>query len=339
MDAMTDAPGDVLTEVVAEAARHRGLHFAAKYGTVVFLLGLIIFFSIAQRQYFLTVTNFKNILDQAALGAIVAAGATIVLVAGDFDLSVGNMASLAGVVVVGLLGGGTNLVFAVALVLLLGAAIGTVNGLIVTKLRVNALVATLGSGSLITGLIYAYTDGIPKSLGGTNHAFANISIGMFLGFRNTVWIMLAVYVGLWILLNRTALGQELQAIGGNVQAATLAGIRVDRLRVVAFVISASFAALAGIILASRVSSGQITAGDGFLLSAYAAAFLGSAVLRDGEFHIVGTFIGVMVVAVGQNGLSLMDVPAYVRFMFTGAVLIIAVALSTGARRAVGEAGS
>ena len=338
MDAMTEAPDEPVAVPAMAAPRHRGLHFAAKYGTVVFLLGLIVFFSFARPDYFLSVTNFKNILDQAALGAIVAAGVTIVLVAGDFDLSVGNMASLAGVAVVGVLHGGAHPVVAILLVVLLGAAIGTINGLIVTKLRVNALVATLGTGSLITGLIYAYTDGIPKSLGGTNKAFSDISIGMFLGLRNTVWIMLLVYIGLWILLNRTALGQELQAIGGNVQAAALAGVRVDRLRVVAFVISASFAALAGVILASRVSSGQITAGDGFLLSAYAAAFLGSAVLRDGEFHILGTFIGVMVVAVGQNGLSLMDVPAYVRFMFTGAVLIIAVALSTGARRAVGEAG-
>jgi ribose transport system permease protein len=316
--------------------RHRSrsvLRFTAKYGTVVFLFALIVAFSFAQPHYFLTVSNFKNILDQAALGAIVAAGVTIVLVSGEFDLSVGNTASLSGVMVVPLLADGVPLLVALLITLVAGAAIGIINGLIVTKLNVNALIATLGTGSLIVGVNYAIANGVPPTLTTNNADFTRIAVGTFLGLRNTVWIMVVIYVVLWVVLNRTALGQELQAIGGNVVAATLAGVRVDRRRIAAFVIAGFCASLAGVVLASRVGSGQITAGDSYLLSSYAAAFLGSAVLRDGEFHMLGTFIGVLVVAVGNNGLSLLSEPTYVQFLFTGSVLILAVALSTGARRA------
>jgi len=129
-------------------------------------------------------------------------------------------------------------------------------------------------------------------------------------------------------LNRTRFGHHTQAIGSNPVAAALSGVRVARITIGSFVIASACAATAGILLSARIGSGQVTAGDGFLLSTFAAVFLGAAVLRDREFHIIGSFIGVLFVAIGFNGLSILGAPTHVQFFFQGGVLIIATALST-----------
>ena len=141
-----------------------------------------------------------------------------------------------------------------------------------------------------------------------------------------------VSVVLWVILNRTDAGQRMQAVGGNREAAALSGVRVDRDRTLAFIIAGVCAAMTGMLLASRIGSGQVTAGDGFLLDSFAACFLGSAALLDGVFHVIGTLIGVLVVGVGYNGLAILGVPVFFQFVFKGALLVTAVALSTVARR-------
>ena len=135
-----------------------------------------------------------------------------------------------------------------------------------------------------------------------------------------------------IILNRTELGVQMQAVGGNPEAARMSGILNDRVKLIAFGISGATAALTGILLASRLGSGQVTAGEGFLLDSMAAAFLGSAALRDGQFHIVGTFIGALTVGVGFSGIVLFGWPTYMQLVFRGGLLVGAVALSTIARR-------
>jgi ribose transport system permease protein len=273
------------------------------------------------------------VLTQNSLIAIVACGMTLPLVVGEFDLSVGYQASFAGVLAVGLMSHqGVPMPLAIVLAVALGLAVGVVNGLLVTQLGVNALIATLGTGTVIVGLNYAYTGGVPITLPESQGHFLDLALGKVAGVPNPIVFMALAVGGLWVLLNRTVLGQQMQAVGGNHEAAHLSGVRVQRVRVWAFVIAGLMAAAAGVLLSSRVGSGQLTAGDGYLLNSFAAVFLGSAALRDGEFHILGTLIGVLTVGFGFNGLAILGAPTFFQYIFSGGLLIIAVALSTVARR-------
>jgi len=293
---------------------------------------MVLIFGLAIPNFaFLQTSNLLAIVNQSALTAIIAVGLTLVLVVGEMDLSIGYAASLAGIIVAGLMAKqGLPMPAAILATLLMGGVIGTVNGLIVTKARVNAVVATLGVGTVLVGLSYGYTSGSPITE--VPKGFANLTLGSFIGIQNPIWYMLAVLVILWVILNRTPLGQRMQAVGSNKGAARLAGIRTDRVTIAAFVIGGVCAALTGILLASLLGSGTVSAADGYLLDSFAAVFLGAATLRDGEFHVIGTFIGVLVVNIGFNGLSLFGTPTFWQFVFKGGILVLAVALSTIARR-------
>ena len=205
--------------------------------------------------------------------------------------------------------------------------IGLINGLIVTKARVNSVIATLGMGTIIVGLNFAYSSGVPI-VAGVPEAFLEISLGRFWGIPNNVFVMAAVLLFLWVLVERTSIGQAIQAVGGNPAAARLSGINVDGIKILGFVISGVCAALTGILLASSLGSGTTSAADSYLLTAFAAVFLGSATLRDGEFHVFGTFIGVLIIAVGFNGLAIFGAPTFYQFLFQGVILIVAVGLSS-----------
>jgi ribose transport system permease protein len=280
---------------------------------------------------FLSPNNLLSIVNQSALTAIIACGLTLVLVVGEFDLSIGYAASLAGVLVTGfIVNQGLPIAIAVILTVLIGGGIGGVNGLLVTKARVNAVVATLGVGTILTGLAFGYTSGSPITQ--VPVEFTWITLARFAGVQNPIWIMVLVVVVLWLLLNRTATGQRIQAVGANKDAARLAGIRTDRTKITAFITAGVCASIAGILLSSLLGSGTVGAADGYLMDSFAAVFLGSATLRDGEFHILGTVIGVLVVSVGFNGLSLLGTPTFWQFIFKGGILVLAVALSTIARR-------
>lgn len=304
----------------------------ARYGTLAGLAVMIVGFSIASPNSFPTFSNFVNIVNQVALTAIIAGGLTIVLIVGELDLSVGFGASLAGVLVTGLMARQDfPVLLAAVVVVLVGALVGLINSLIVTKARVNSVVATLGVGTVLIGFNYAYSAGQPIAAG-LPDSFFLISLGSILGISNNILIMAVVLSLLWVLINRTDAGQRIQAVGGNAEAARLSGIRVDRVKISAFVVSGMCAFLTGILLASLIGSGSTDAGDSYLLDAFAAVFLGSATLRDGEFHILGTFVGVLIIGVGFNGLSIFGAPTFYQYIFQGGILIFAVALSTIARR-------
>ena len=314
------------------SASRIALVIVSKYGTLFAMAIMVVIFGLAIPNYaFLQTSNLLAIVNQSALTAIIAVGLTLVLVVGEMDLSIGYAASLAGIIVAGLMAKqGLPMPAAILATLLMGGVIGTVNGLIVTKARVNAVVATLGVGTVLVGLSYGYTSGSPITE--VPKGFANLTLGSFIGIQNPIWYMLAVLVVLWVILNRTPLGQRMQAVGSNKGAARLAGIRTDRVTIAAFVIGGVCAALTGILLASLLGSGTVSAADGYLLDSFAAVFLGAATLRDGEFHVIGTFIGVLVVNIGFNGLSLFGTPTFWQFVFKGGILVLAVALSTIARR-------
>jgi ribose transport system permease protein len=304
----------------------------SRYGTIVGLLLMIVFFSANAPTIFLSRANFLNILSQASLTAIIASGLTYTLVVGEFDLSIGYVASFVGLIVTGLMAyQGFPIWLSIVCALLLGAAIGAFNGVLVTKVRINAVISTLGVGTMLTGIGFTYSSfpiatGIPR-------AFTDISLGrLVFGLPNPVIIMVIVLIALWIILNKTDIGQKMQAVGGNLEAARLSGIRVDRIKIFAFATAGFCAALTGTLLSSLLGSGTLAAADGYLLDAFAAVFLGSATLREGEFHISGTLIGVLILAVGFNGLSIFGAPTHFQPIFKGGILVLAVGMSALARR-------
>jgi ribose transport system permease protein len=332
---MTDMPLQA-TAAPAPARRSRGdlWHWFGRYGALAVLVGMIVVVALLEPDTFATKDNVINILNQSALTAIVAMGVTFPLVAGEFDLSVGNTASLAGVVACTLMEKhGFGIPEALLLTLVLGAVIGLVNGLVVTVIGVNALVATLGIGTIVIGINYAIASGLPVTITGSEaNSFIDLTLGKFLGIPYPVYVMVGLGIVLWTLLNRTVAGQSMQAVGGNAVAARLSGVRVDRVRVIVFVLAGACAALTGVLLASRTGSASVNGGDTYLLSAYAAAFFGSAVLRDGQFHIVGTIVGVVTVAVGFNAIALIGLGTYWQYLFQGGLLILGVGVGTVARR-------
>jgi ribose transport system permease protein len=219
---------------------------------------------------------------------------------------------------------------AILLVLGCGGLIGLVNGLIVTKVRVNSVIATLGIGTIVVGLNFAYSTGAPI-VAGVPESFTEIALGRIWGVPNNVLLTAALVAVLWILVERTPIGQSIQAVGANPVAARLCGIRVDRIKILGFIIAGVCAALTGILLASSLGSGTTGAGDSYLLAAFAAVFLGSATLRDGEFHILGTCIGVLIIGVGFNGLAIFGAATFYQYLFQGVILILAVGLSSLSR--------
>lgn len=301
----------------------------ARYGTIIGLLGMIVGFALVSPRAFPTLGNFTNVLNQASLAMIIAGGLTLAVIVGELDLSIGFAASFHGILVTGLIvHDKLPIPVAIVLVLALGALIGLVNGFIVTKMKVNSVIATLGVGTIVTGCAFAYSAGVPI-VAGVPEAFLQLSLGRWLfGIPNNIVAMALVIGGLWVLVERTAIGQEIQAVGGNAAAARLAGINVDRIKTLGFIISGMCAALTGILLASRLGSGTTSAADSYLLTAFAAVFLGSATLRDGEFHVLGTLVGALIIAIGFNGLNIFGAPTFSQYIFQGAILIVAVALSS-----------
>ena len=306
----------------------RILGFFARYGTIVGLGVMWLTFGALSPVAFPTISNFTNVLNQSSLIMIIAGGLTMAVIVGELDLSVGFNASFAGVLVIGLIvHSELPIIVAIVVVVCVGALIGFVNGIIVTKARVNSVIATLGVGTIVVGLSFAYSSGVPI-VSGVPESFKEISLGRFHGVPHNIIIMVVVLVMLWILVERTAIGQAIQAVGCNPAAARLSGISVDGIKILGLTLSGACAALAGVLLASRLGSGTTSAADSYLLTAFASVFLGSATLRDGEFHIFGTFIGVLIIAFGFNGLNIFGAPTFSQYIFQGAILVLAVGLSS-----------
>lgn len=314
---------------------HRTLSFFARYGTLLVLGGMIVAFGVASPGAFLTQRNLVNVLNQSALLAIVAGGLTLVLVAGQFDLSFGNVVGLSGILAVGLMErSGVPIPAAIALALAAAAAVGLANGFLVARLGVNPIVATLAVSTIVLGINFWYSNGAPINLSGG--PFTAIARNSLFGIPMPIVIELVFLALLWIVLNRTVFGHHAQAVGANPVAARFAGVSVARITFISFVIGAVAAGIAGIMLSARIGSAQVTAGDSYLLAAFAACFLGASVLRDGQFHIVGTFVGVLIVTIATNGFAILGAPSYVQYIVQGIILAGAVALSTTSRRILGQ---
>ena len=301
------------------------------YGTFFGFVIMVAIFAALRPTIFLSLNNLRNITEQVAILAIVAGGMTIVMAAGDFDLSVGTLASLCGVIVADLLIKGLAVGPSIAIALAVGAAAGTFNGLLVAYAGLSAFVATLATMTAYRGLSLWYTGG-STLFSGLNEAFRPIGQGATGPLPNAVLIMIGILVLAWFLLEQTTLGRRLYAIGGNAEAAFLAGINVRLLRMIAFVCWGIGAAVAGIVLTSRLFSAHPTAGEPLMLNAIAAVFLGMTMFREGEAHVPGALFGVLILGVLSNGLNILQVNSYLQIVLTGVIIILAVLVSGLARR-------
>lgn len=280
--------------------------------------------------YFLSVANFQAVIAGMVPTAIIVVGMTILLVSGSFDLSVGSVMALSSTVVALLLLAGLPMIPSILAACAVGLVIGALNGLIVTGLGVNPLIATLGTMSMARGAALVFTEGF--SLSSLPEAFAVFGKAQILGLPLMAWIMLALVVLGDIGLRRTRFLRQVYFIGGNERAAALSGIPVARVRVVCFMLSGLLAAFAGILLASRLMSGTPTAGNALELQVLAAAVIGGASLRGGEGTVLGAFLGVVFVALISNAMTMLAVSIYWQMIVTGFVLIVAVAVDVLARR-------
>jgi ribose transport system permease protein len=294
-------------------------------GTVIGLFVMIAVFISMRPEVFLTFSNLRNILDQVAILGVVAVAQTLVMVVGEFDLSVGATASLSGIVTAGALLTGTPTPLAIMMGLLIGALIGIVNGILVAYLRLSAFVATLATMTSVSGIAFVVTNG--STLFGLPRDFSVLGKLAIAGIPLTAILMLCVAGAAWLVLARTTLGRRWHAIGGNAEVAKLSGINVSRARVIAFGLAGTISALGGILLASRLDSATSTSGDSTMLISVTAAFIGVTLSREGQANILGTLVGVALLGVLSSGLNIIGVNSYVQMILTGVIIIAAVALS------------
>ena len=301
----------------------RAIIFAGKYGTLLCLLAMVIVFSILLPA-FRSPINFVNLLGQTAILSIMAAGMTCTLKMGDFDLSIGAIAAITGIVTAKILLSDLGIPIAIVGGLATGLIIGSLNGL---------LVAYVGLGlCLHSGHYEHHFRTMPGRYKGNHTVRFTPSLRIFgrgdvYGIPFRFIFMFGLLLVLWFFHNYTPTGRRMEAIGGNPVAAKLSGIKVEWNRLLGYLLSGVCAAAAGILLASSTMSANSTQGGAYLLDAFGAFFIGAATVRIGQFHIPGTFVGVLIVVVAINGLVILMVPGYLTDMIKGIILLLAVMLS------------
>lgn len=287
---------------------------------------------------FLEISNLMNVARQASINAIIAAGATLVILSGEIDLSPGSVLALSGAISAGLVSSGLNPFLGILSGLGLGTVAGLVNGLLVTRFRIPSFIATLGMMTAARGLTLVYTGGRPVTVMDQTFAFAGDG---YLGpIPMPIIIMAVVFVAGYVLLNYTLLGRYIYAVGSNEEATRLSGIDSSKIKLIAFAIAGLTAALSGIVVTGRIYSAQPTAGVGYELDAIAAVVLGGTSLSGGQGSIVGTLIGALIISVLSNGLNLLDVSSFYQQVVKGLVIVLAVLLDrwtkSGSLRYVGR---
>lgn len=312
-----------------------------RYGTLIGFALILVIFWVNLPETFMTARNWLNITQQLSMLMVVASGMTIVMVMGDFDLSVGSAASLAGIVAGLLFTLGYPVWMVVGAALLIGLLGGAFNGVLVSFVGILPFVATLATLTMFSGAAFVLSGGktisgkaIPESF--SNFARGGIPLGDIGGVavmlpNLTIVALLAVF-GVWVLLEQTTFGRRLYAIGGNIEAAYLSGVAVRRLKLIAFSLTGLSAAGAGLMYASRVASANPTQGSGLMLNAIAAVFLGMTMSEQGAQRILATVVGVLILGVLDNGLTQLSVDSYIRQILVGGIIVLAVAASSITKR-------
>jgi ribose transport system permease protein len=283
---------------------------------------LIVVLSILS-PYFLSVNNFLNILVAISVIGIMSVATTMVIVSGGIDLSIGSVVAIAGVIVSSL-----SLTIPMPLAILaalgIGIVVGGINGLAVTRFNINPLIATLGMLSIVRGFAFVLSGGLTRDI--FDEGFGFLGRGYLLGIPFQVIVMAILFLlAAWV-MRQTTFGRSIYAIGGNAQAARLAGLPVRRLQMTVYILSGLSAAIGGVFLASQLSAGAPAAATGIELSVIAAVILGGSSLNGGKGTIWGTLLGVLILGTLNNGLTLLNVSSYYQDVARGGVLLLAVGL-------------
>ncbi len=295
--------------------------FLIKYKSLLALIVLCLVISVIQPR-FLTISNISTVLTQVSMNAIIAIGMTFVILTGGIDLSVGSIIAITGAVAASILTSGGSAFIAVFAAILIGGAIGYLNGFFVARARIQAFIVTLATMTIFRGVTYVYTGGNPIS--GLGKDFNVIGNKKILGIPVPVLIMIVVFaIGAYV-LTQTRFGRYVYAIGGNEDSSRLSGINTKSVKNLVYMISGIAAAIAGIIVTSRIGSASPNAGSSYELDAIAAVVLGGTSLSGGEGRIFGTILGALIIGVLNNSLNLLNVSTFYQSIVKGAVILLAV---------------
>ena len=272
--------------------------------------------------HFFSAVNFNGLLLSVTTVGIIACTMLFCLAAGDFDLSVGSVVAMSGVLAAAVINATGSVTLGIACGVIAGGIVGLVNGFVIASLGINALITTLATMQIVRGLAFIACDGRP--IGIVNERFFSLGITRFAGVPTPVWIMLACFVVFGVLLNRTVFGRDTLAIGGNREAAYLAGIRVTRLKIIIFTLQGLIAGFAGVILASRMTSGQPATAQGLELQVISACVLGGVSLTGGVGSMLGVVVGILIMGTVSNAMNLLNIPPFHQYVSNGGILLAAV---------------
>ncbi|MCL2280258.1 MAG: ABC transporter permease [Oscillospiraceae bacterium] len=280
---------------------------------------------------FFTPLNILNLLRQSSIVGIIAIGMTGVILSGNFDVSVGGIAATTGAVCMWLLARGFPLPVALLCALITGLAAGAVNGVVVAKLGVPSLIATMGMRTLLTGAILMVTGGFPIS-GSRTGVFGLIGNGHVFRIPFPVIIFILITLGMFFFLQYTKHGRYVYSVGGNEESSRLCGIKTDRIKIMVFAISGLLSSLAGVVLISRLGTASPVAGDGYDMDAIAAVVIGGTSVLGGEGSALKTVIGVLFMSVINNAFNLLGIDMFIQYVVKGLIIIVAVGASSYSRK-------
>ncbi|WP_407289951.1 ABC transporter permease [Raoultella planticola] len=297
-------------------------------GTLIGLLIIIITFSFLSPVFF-TIPNLLNILQQSSINALIALGMTLVIISGGIDLSVGPAAALSAVLGATMMVAGVPVPLAILATLGIGAICGVFSGSLVAYAGLQPFIVTLGGLSLFRAIALIYTGG--NAVFGIPTEFRSLINSEIFGIPTPIVIVAVIALVLWTVMNKTPLGEYILAVGGNEEAARVAGVPVKRTKVTVFVISGTLASLASLILIGRLGAAEPTIGNLWELDAIAAAAIGGASLMGGKGSVVGTIIGAIILGALRNGLTLLNIQAFYQLLATGLIIIIAMLIDRATR--------
>lgn len=293
------------------------------FGATIALIILVVVIGTISPQ-FRTVNNIFSLLRQSSVNGLIAFGMTFVILTGGIDLSVGAVLALSTVFAASMISVGVPVPVAVIISLIIGTVLGLISGFLVSKGRLQPFIATLVTMTIYRGITMIYTNGKPISNLGNSEFLRFIGRGELLGIPVPVWILLVTFLIFFFLLKKTVLGRKIYAVGSNQKAAAIAGVNINKIKLFVYSVSGFMSALAGIILLSRLGSAQPVLGIGYELDAIAAVALGGTSLSGGRGRFYGTLIGVLIIAVLNNGLNILGVSSYYQDVAKGIVILIAV---------------
>lgn len=300
------------------------MKYMSELTTVIALIILMAVITIINSN-FLTANNLLNLLLQVTSNALIAFGMTFVILTGGIDLSVGSILALSSALTAGLLGSGMPVTLAILISLILGCILGMMNGLLISYGKLAPFIVTLATMTIFRGSTLVYTNGNPITKGlSDTFLFQFLGQGYIVGIPFPVIIMFIVFIVLYVLLHKTAFGKSVYAIGGNEKAAYISGVKLNKVKIIIYSISGMMASISGLIITSRLSSAQPTAGASYEMDAIAAVVLGGTSLSGGKGRILGTLIGALIIGVLNNGLNIIGVSAFWQQVVKGVVILIAV---------------